>query len=224
MIVDQENIRLLKSNSLFKGLSESQIKPLLKPKNFIKAAEGEIIYQTDDETLKLYLIVEGEVKLKCKEKKQIDYKYIFDFFGETEINNKTCRISSAVANTNCILYEISAEELNQLISLNEQIKKNFLNVTSTDSKLILNKPEDDLPVIELNDNVEKMDTFQIKEVLDEEEKIELSDEELENLIDMQKSKRELINALKKANQTNSSINESEEDNFNEPQDWNFDSV
>ena len=59
MIVDGERIRLLKTNSLFKGISETILKPYLKPKYFFEVKEGEIIYTAGDGTTELFLIVEG---------------------------------------------------------------------------------------------------------------------------------------------------------------------
>ena len=127
MIVDGERIRLLKTNGLFKGISESFIKPYLKPKHFFEVKEGEILYVCGDETNELYLIVEGEVKIKfsCNGESNVKHKYLSDFFGEDEILNGSERISSAVANADCILFRISTSELKQLSSSNKKITDNL---------------------------------------------------------------------------------------------------
>ena len=125
MIVDGERIRLLKTNGLFKGISESLIKPYLKPKYFSEVKEGEIIYVCGDETSELFLIVEGEVKVKISSNGNVNHKYLSDFFGEEEILNGSIRTSSAVANTDCILFRISSTELKQLSSSNKIIVDNL---------------------------------------------------------------------------------------------------
>jgi CRP-like cAMP-binding protein len=80
--------------------------------------EGEIIYVCGDETSELFLIVEGEVKIKFSSSGNVNHKYLSDFFGEDEILNSSERISSAIANTDCILFRISSTELKQLSSSN----------------------------------------------------------------------------------------------------------
>ncbi len=121
MIVDAERLRLLKTNGLFRGISESFLKPHLKPKNFFEVKEGEIIYVCGDETFELFLIVEGEVKIKSSCNGNVKYKYLSDFFGEDEILNGSERTSTAVANTDCILFRIGSAELKQLSSSNKKI-------------------------------------------------------------------------------------------------------
>ena len=125
MIVDGERIRLLKTNGLFKGISESVIKPYLKPKYFSEVKEGEIIYACGNESLDLFLIVEGEVKIKFSGNGNVQHKYLSDFFGEEEILSGSIRTSSAVANTDCILFRISSSELKQLSSSNKIIADNL---------------------------------------------------------------------------------------------------
>ena len=76
MIVDGERLRLLKTNGLFKGISGSVLKPYLKPKNFSEVKEGEIIYVCGNESLDLFLIVEGEVKIKFSGNGNVQHKYL----------------------------------------------------------------------------------------------------------------------------------------------------
>jgi len=64
MIVDEQLFRLLKTNTLFRGVSLTILKPYFKPKNFFQVKDGEIIYNNDSDATELYLVVEGEVKLK----------------------------------------------------------------------------------------------------------------------------------------------------------------
>ncbi|NNG27394.1 MAG: cyclic nucleotide-binding domain-containing protein [Ignavibacteriaceae bacterium] len=125
MIVDAERIRLLKTNGLFKGISESVLKPYLKPKYFFEAKEGEVLYICGDKTAELFLIVEGEVKIKSSGNGNVKHKYLSDFFGEEEILKSGERSSSAVAETDCVLFRISSTEFKQLASTNKKIADNL---------------------------------------------------------------------------------------------------
>ena len=129
MIVDAERIRLLRTNGLFKGISGSDLKPYLKPKYFFEVNEGDILYVCGDTASEIFLIVEGEVKIKfsCNgnDKVNVNHKYLSDFFGEEEILSGSIRTSSAMANTDCILFRISSTELKQLSSSNKIIADNL---------------------------------------------------------------------------------------------------
>ena len=127
MIVDAERIRLLKTNGLFKGISDSTLKPYLKPKYFFEAKEGEILYVCGDTASDLFLLVEGEVKIKfsCNGNSNVKHKYLSDFFGEDELLKGSERTSSAIANTNCVLFKISSSELKQLSSTDKRIDANL---------------------------------------------------------------------------------------------------
>lgn len=140
MIVDGERLRLLKTNGLFKGISESVLKPYMKPKYFFEVKEGEIIYVSGDETSELFLIVEGEVKVKfsCNGESNVKHKYLSDFFGEDEILKGSERTSSAVANTDCVLFRINSSELKQLSSYNKKIADNLISNDKDESSSVPN--------------------------------------------------------------------------------------
>lgn len=125
MIVDGERIRLLKTNSLFKGVAETTLKPYLKPKYFFEVKEGEIIYTGGDGSAELYLIVEGEVKIKSSDSRDVKHKYLSDFFGEEEIIKGGERTSCAVANTNCVLFKINSSEFKTLSTIESKILENI---------------------------------------------------------------------------------------------------
>lgn len=120
---NQDYLKLVQPNSLFGSVQESSLKSFIKPKNFFTVKEGTLIYSFDDEAKNIYLVIEGEVKIKFCDKRGIIYKCIFDFFGEKEILEKTNRVSFAIANKDCKLYRIEAEELSSL-SKDNNIKLN----------------------------------------------------------------------------------------------------
>jgi signal-transduction protein with cAMP-binding, CBS, and nucleotidyltransferase domain len=125
MIVDKDLQTMATSNSLFNGVSKEQLKSYIKPKNFIQIKDGSIIYKNEDPADEVYLVIHGEVKIKCNDKKKIDYKYITDYFGEEGIENKQNRQSTAIANKDSILYKITSEELNNLVNGIAKVKENL---------------------------------------------------------------------------------------------------
>jgi len=123
-----KNLSILTSNLLFKGIDDSVVSPLFNSKNFQAEKEGELIFQAGDESQWLYLILQGEVKLKYFGTKGSNASFRRSknqFFGEREIIDRTTRISSAVADTDCIFYLINKEEIYQLAGKHKIILKNL---------------------------------------------------------------------------------------------------
>ena len=92
---------LIKTNRLFQKVAEKDIKLSVSAKDILSVKEGEIIFQTHDNADMIYLLLEGEVKIKHVQ--AIDGQRIFekgkdDFFGEPEFLTQASRNSSAVAN------------------------------------------------------------------------------------------------------------------------------
>jgi signal-transduction protein with cAMP-binding, CBS, and nucleotidyltransferase domain len=139
MIVNQELVKMVGSNTLFKGIPKEFLKNNIKPKNYFGVKEGTIIYTKGDESTELYLIVEGEVKIKFCEKNKVEYRFITDFFGENELLNKDKRASHAVANHDSILYAINSEELHNLIQQQSKISENLNK--KNDNEDLYNLPE-----------------------------------------------------------------------------------
>lgn len=204
MIVDQENFKLLTSNSLFKGLTEESVKPYLKSKNFLKTKEGEILYVPDDKATNIYLIVEGEVKVKISETRKVEYKYISDFFGEAEILQKTNRLSSAVSNTECVLYKISVDELEYLSKTYKTVNENLNKLEATgESEEIENEESPGLeeinePVSDMSFESGELESNENNESREGEAFTELSDNELESLMARQKEKKHFEEEMNQA--------------------------
>lgn len=133
MIVDQDMLKLLKSNSLFKSVPESFLKSFIKPKKFFLAKEGTLLYSIEDAADAIYLIVKGDIKIKFVDKKNIEYRYLLDFFGEKEILDNTNRVSFAIANNDCTLYKIDKEELEKLIESYKEVSDNLNKIEKIDN-------------------------------------------------------------------------------------------
>ena len=127
MIVDQEQINLLKKNALFHSVDQSFVESFVKLKNFFMVGEGNLLYSTNDDSTCIFLIVKGEVKIKFNGAKTIKYKYLLDFFGEKEVLDKSPRNSSAITNNECVLYRMSLEEMNSIITIYPNVQNNLQN-------------------------------------------------------------------------------------------------
>ncbi|MCH7773699.1 MAG: cyclic nucleotide-binding domain-containing protein, partial [Bacteroidetes bacterium] len=121
------NIKEIRLNKFFAGVNESVINTLFKPEYFKDVNEGEIIFETGDSADCLYLLIRGDVKIKFPSRHYLSNKIFNDFFGEKELIEKTRRISSAVANSKCLLYLIDEKIFDALLSKSEVIKNNIDN-------------------------------------------------------------------------------------------------
>jgi len=124
---------LIKTNRLFHRVAESDIKLNASVKDFRNYDDGEIIFQTGDSADTIFLLIEGEVKIKHSH--AVDGQRVFekgkdDFFGETEFLAQTQRASSAVANKPCRCYLLKRKDLNDLLSSNRAILGNLQRLES----------------------------------------------------------------------------------------------
>ena len=192
MLVDQEQFRLLKKNTLLRGIREEYLNSYLNPKNFLKFTEGEILDSSNEVSSEIYLVIDGEVKIKFNGNKNIEFKIIFDFFGEAEVLARSKRFSSAVANKNCTLYKMSTEELNQLSKTSNAILANLdKNDEREKNNTILNETVDYDSILDgdnpsLDKEVIDFDQDKEDEVLNE-----LSEKDLNDILQKQRSKHEL---------------------------------
>ena len=123
-----KNLPSVFENKLFTGVEEKQINLKVSPKDFIEYKEGDIIFMSGDKSEFLYLILDGEAKIKLpgyKRLPSIDQKNRNEFFGEKELIEKTDRKSSAIANKDTVLYPIPYDKLIGLANKNKKIKINL---------------------------------------------------------------------------------------------------
>jgi signal transduction histidine kinase len=114
----------LKSNKFFAGVKETLVSSIFNPKKFVQFGEGNIVYQTGDPAVCLYIILHGEVKIKYSNSNYISTKGLNQFFGEKELIEDTKRISSVVANRNTLLYLLDRNLFKRLFSNYKEIKNN----------------------------------------------------------------------------------------------------
>jgi signal transduction histidine kinase len=123
-----KDISVVISNSLFKGVNDSSLNIHFNPKYFEEMGEGGIVYRSGEPSDFLYLIIEGEVKIKLPRSfssPSLMIKTSGAFFGEKEILENCPRKSSAVANKNSLLYKIRKTDVSILIAEHQEIKFNL---------------------------------------------------------------------------------------------------
>jgi signal transduction histidine kinase/CRP-like cAMP-binding protein len=126
-------ILLIKANKLFSNVPEKSYAFPFNAKEVIEFKEGDIIYKAGDSAEHIYLILDGEVKIKFSvpvDGQRILLKTNSDFFGEKEFLSMASRGSSAVAETNSTLYLLKRKELNNLITSNRTISNNLQGIES----------------------------------------------------------------------------------------------
>lgn len=119
-------------NKLFSNIDEKKVKFNFSLDNIITFNEGEVIFKKNEKSSFIYLILEGEVKLKIPNppfSPKVLHKYKNEFFGEKELLEKKPRVSSCVAETDCQVYRMSVKELQYLISENKTVRDNLEMVT-----------------------------------------------------------------------------------------------
>ena len=139
-----KNLSVVMNNALFKGVSDANLNFNFNPKNFIEIGEGEIIYQSGDPGDCLYLIIEGDVKLKIPG--GVNGPFILrktnnDFFGETEVQENSVRKSSAVANKDSLMYIIRKIDLSSITQRSKELRYNLWGDLKEDNKMEANKKE-----------------------------------------------------------------------------------
>lgn len=122
-----KHLEVIKNNDLFKGIDLNSINFSFENKRLVELKEGDIIYSSGQPSDSIYLILDGEVKLKLTTLKRLFYKSGGEFVGEREIISGVERDSSALANSNCTLYKIDADFIKQLIekSVDMRARLNF---------------------------------------------------------------------------------------------------
>jgi len=121
------NTKEITVNKLFAGVNEKLILSIFNQESFSGIKEGEVIYQAGDESKYLFLLLRGDVKIKYPRANYVSTKDFNDFFGEKEIVDETRRISSAVANSNCLIYKLEKKLFRKLIAKNSTLNSNLEN-------------------------------------------------------------------------------------------------
>ncbi len=122
-----KSIESIKSNDLFKGLDFASLNIPFDTKNFLEFKEGDLIYSSGQPSDFVYLLINGEVKVKLNSIKRLFFKSPNEFFGEKEVMEKEPRSSSALANSDCLVYKIDSSLIGKLLIDSSLLSNNLVN-------------------------------------------------------------------------------------------------
>jgi len=141
-----KTLAAIKSNILFSGMDASTIKVSVNQKDVLNINEGDIIFQNTGPADRIYLLLEGEVKIKYStvvEGQKIFIKHPGDFFGEAEYLEGIARRSSAVAQINSLIFVLKKKELDDLIAKHPAILTNLQGLKEIPQlKTIIEEPDE----------------------------------------------------------------------------------
>ncbi len=129
MIATKNNDSIF-SNILFNGLNNLTLPGNLNGKAYEEFKEGEIIYESGEESNFVYLIVSGKIKIKENGVKKLQFRRENEFFGEKEIILRSNRSSSAMAESDSTVYKLSKLDFEKLLEKFPAIKQNIIDFTN----------------------------------------------------------------------------------------------
>lgn len=122
----------IKKNKLFAGVKDSLLSSFYDPKEIKEVREGEMIYRNGEASNAIYLIINGEVRVKYTNNNFVSNKIYNDFFGEKEVIDGTKRISSALAYSRLTYYKLDKKILDRLISKDTLVEENLKKFGQTE--------------------------------------------------------------------------------------------
>ncbi|AFH48194.1 GAF sensor signal transduction histidine kinase [Ignavibacterium album JCM 16511] len=117
-------------NILFNGIKNNSLPVNLNGKLYEDFKEGEIIYESGEESNFIYLIISGKVKIKENGVKKLQFRRENEFFGEKEIIKNSNRTSSAMAESDSTVYKISKQDFENILKNVPAIKQNIIDFTN----------------------------------------------------------------------------------------------
>ncbi len=124
-----KTLEAIKSNDLFRNVDFDTLNFPFDAKNFLSFKENELVYSAGQNAEYLYLIINGEIKVKLNSVKRLLFKSPNQFFGELEILQNDIRTSSALADCDCLLYKIDSGLLENLCASSPALKANLSSST-----------------------------------------------------------------------------------------------
>lgn len=123
---EENKLDLLRSNSLFSGLSKSSLKKLCSISVDVFLKKNECLMQEGEEAHEIFFILEGVLEVvKCDSVTQthhtINYLYPDDSIGELTLFDQSRRSASVYAVTDAHLLKVSYKDLHKLSKQNKEI-------------------------------------------------------------------------------------------------------
>lgn len=119
---------LLSKNKLLKNVDISKFDLNRIKGKLLTVSEGQILYREGDSADNIFLVINGEINIIKKRLLGKTKSLIYtdnDFFGNDEFFEETSRVSTAIALRDSYVLMISREEVDYLISQNDEV---FVNL------------------------------------------------------------------------------------------------
>lgn len=111
-----EKAFLLKKTKLFESLDLDLLLTISDKMDFVSFRENEKVFQLDQNGQRMYLIVEGSVRIQGKEEKELATLQAGEFFGDEAMFNEKPRTYEAVCQTQTALLALSRSHLLSIIA------------------------------------------------------------------------------------------------------------
>ncbi len=115
-----ERAELLRKASLFEGLAEADLKDLASELSESRYRAGEMIFHYGDEATAMFIVAAGQVNIHLpgEQSRRISLKDLApgEYFGELSLFDRQPRSASALATTDVVLLELTAETLSAYLA------------------------------------------------------------------------------------------------------------
>lgn len=147
-------------NILFNGIKTNSLPLNLNSKQFEDFREGEIIYESGDDSTFVYLLVSGKVKIKENGIKKLQFKRENEFFGEKEVIKKSRRTSSAMAESDSTVYKLFKDDFQQLLKNFPTIKQNLIDFTNLSEEDFNSYEQIDKKLLQVDNQINESSTVE----------------------------------------------------------------
>ncbi len=124
----------LRYNTLFENITDSQFQDIHEKLTQYTYKAGECIIDENDNDRGLFLLVDGRVRVLRKTKRQEEILLALlhhgDFFGELELIDGRARMTKIIAMDDCVAYELSKPDFEELLSHHHPFTIRLLQVVS----------------------------------------------------------------------------------------------
>lgn len=129
MIENQQRVAFLDKVHLFSGLDQAQLGGIAPKLTEKEVAAGTVIFKRGDKPDGFYMVFKGRVKITLphseKGERQLAMLYAGDYFGEEALFENRNRSATVTAVDACVLFFISRQAFEALLTQYEKLKPNF---------------------------------------------------------------------------------------------------